>query len=101
LPDAGGSENTYGVEATSAFSRSLKKLVQKQPAVLGMYETMLRALRQDPANQSLRFDIKKLSGVAPGDGQWRIRGGNFRMRYDIDRRTVILHSINDRRDAYR
>ena len=91
----------FKIAATGAFSRTLKKLSKKHPEVVAVYETVLGVLQVDPLNQSLRHDIKKLSGVPAGDGQWRIRIGDYRLRYDVEGETVILWSINDRKDAYR
>jgi mRNA-degrading endonuclease RelE of RelBE toxin-antitoxin system len=65
-----------------------------------MFEELLYALRADPQNRSGRHKIKKLIDVKRGDGQWRIRSGVYRLRYDIDGQIVTLHSISHRRDAY-
>ena len=63
-----------------------------------MFEALLLVL--DPQNVSRRYDIKKLGGIDQGDGQWRIRSGVYRLRYDIEDHRVILHSINHRKEAY-
>lgn len=34
-------------------------------------------------------------------GQWRYRVGAYRVRYDIDGQTVILHIVRHRKDVYR
>jgi mRNA-degrading endonuclease RelE of RelBE toxin-antitoxin system len=57
-------------------------------------------LETDPLNTSRQYNIKKLVGVEPGDGAWRIRSGVYRLRYDVAGTTVTLHSINHRRNAY-
>jgi mRNA-degrading endonuclease RelE of RelBE toxin-antitoxin system len=45
--------------------------------------------------------IKKLEGVAPGDGQYRLRIQRFRFRYDIKDRLVTLAACSLRReDSY-
>ena len=38
--------------------------------------------------------------VEPGGGQWRIRSGIYRLRYDVVGRDVVLYSVNHRREAY-
>ena len=55
----------------------------------------------DPFNLSQAHNIKKLKDVAENDGQWRLRVGRYRIRYDIVGHTIVLHSIKHRRDAYR
>lgn len=44
--------------------------------------------------------IRKLAGVGQGEGQWRIRVGNYRLRYDIIGSDVVLYSFRHRRDVY-
>ncbi|MDP3711286.1 MAG: type II toxin-antitoxin system RelE/ParE family toxin [Mycobacteriales bacterium] len=41
--------------------------------------------------------------LAPFEGQWRARRGEYRVRYEIDdeRRTVRVLDIDHRRDVYR
>ena len=34
-------------------------------------------------------------------GQWRLRVGDYRIRYDIDGDKVVLHLVKHRRDIYR
>ena len=66
-----------------------------------MLEELISVLRVDPHNVTGKHKFKKLSGVAPGEGQWRIRFGDYRVRYDIADHEVVLHSFRDRKDAYR
>lgn len=44
--------------------------------------------------------IKKLAGLKPGEGQWRIRWREYRLRYDIFGSEVVLHSFRHRKEAY-
>jgi mRNA-degrading endonuclease RelE of RelBE toxin-antitoxin system len=85
---------------STAFDRSLKRLIKKNADVLEIFESLIPILETDPMNTSLRHHIKKLEGVAQGDGQWRIRSGVYRLRYDVVGDQVHLHSINHRREAY-
>jgi addiction module RelE/StbE family toxin len=87
--------------ATAGFSRSLKKLTAKHPELVDAYQKVLEVLLVDPSNLTRHHHIKKLTDVKAGDGQWRIRVGDYRLRYDIDGLNVVLRSINDRKDAYR
>jgi addiction module RelE/StbE family toxin len=88
----------FQIVATASFARLLKKLASKNPEVPEVYETMLEALQHDPLNLSRRHSIKKLTNIAVG--QWRIRAGVYRLRYDVEGNTVVLHSIGHRSNAY-
>ena len=88
----------FQIIATAGFSRSLKKLVNKNPEITEVYEAMLQVLQDDPLNLSRNHKIKKLTNIDAG--QWRIRAGVYRLRYDIHGNTVVLHSIKHRSDAY-
>jgi hypothetical protein len=69
------------------------------------FDRLLRAealtiLRTDPYNRSRQHDSLKLTGVSPGEGgQYRLRLGRFRFRYDIQRREVILYYCGLRREG--
>ena len=88
----------FQILATASFSRSLKKLATKNPEILEVYEAMLAVLQHDPFNHSRRHPIKKLTNIDVG--QWRIRAGVYRLRYDVSGDTVVLHAINHRSNAY-
>ncbi|MBI3961397.1 MAG: type II toxin-antitoxin system RelE/ParE family toxin [Deinococcus sp.] len=36
----------------------------------------------------------------PGAAQWRIRAGDYRLRYDIVGSDVVLYSFRHRKEAY-
>jgi mRNA-degrading endonuclease RelE of RelBE toxin-antitoxin system len=38
--------------------------------------------------------------LKPGEGQWRIRAGDYRLRYDIFGRDVVLYAVRHRTEAY-
>lgn len=90
----------YRVLLTAAFERSARRLIRKNPHIEDVIEEMATVLRRDPQNTTRRHQIKKLTNVEPGDGQWRIRSGVYRLRYDVEASDVILHSINHRSEAY-
>ena len=49
--------------------------------------------------EAAEHDIWKLTGYAHGEGgQYRLRRGRFRFRYDIERREVILYYCGLRRE---
>lgn len=47
------------------------------------FEQAIAILASDPYNKSGKYAIKKLVGVVAGDGQYRMRSGRFRLRYDV------------------
>ncbi len=59
----------FQIVVTSGFSRSLKKAAGKHPEIVGVYQTALEALEADPFNVTHRNHIKKLTGVAAGEGR--------------------------------
>lgn len=83
-----------------SFDASIRLLLQHDRRVKDILAALSDILRQDPYNLSRRHAIKKLSGVPFGSGRWRIRSGRYRLRYDIDRQTVLLYSFTHRKDAY-
>lgn len=80
----------FNVLLTRQFEKDLKKLpvnVQKQ---------LLLALKQlavDP------YYGNKLKGLKIGEWKWRI--GNYRIRYDIEGKNVVLHAVKHRKGIYR
>lgn len=78
----------------------MRKIVRRNSRLVEAIEDLVDILEQDPYNITHRHHIKKLLGVAQGKGQWRIRSGNYRMRYDIFGNEIVLYSIRDRKDAY-
>jgi addiction module RelE/StbE family toxin len=91
----------YQVLSTSRFARDYKALAKRNPQVISQVEAMVGILQQDPYNRSGRHRIKKLKSVKRGEGQWRIAVGDYRIRYDIFGKDVVLYSCKLRREAYR
>ena len=90
----------FRVVATPAFEREFRKLAKGNAALREAFDELLTILREDPYNYGGQHKIKKLIGLKPGEGQWRIRWRDYRMRYDIFREEVVLHSFRHRREAY-
>ena len=86
------------VFTTSHFDRELKKLVAYHPELPEHYRGIVAALKEDPYNRSRRYLIKKLQGVQVDGGQYRIRSGRFRFRYDIEGQFVYLKACSLRRE---
>ena len=55
-------------------------------------------LSEDPYGRTRRYHIKKLEGVASGEGQYRIALGRWRFRYDIAGLVVVLSYCGLRRE---
>jgi hypothetical protein len=93
----------FTVRTTGHFDRLARALRKQHPGVFTtQFEAALAILREDPYNRSGRHAIKKLQGVAQGEGQYRLRSSRWRFRYDISGTEVILRWCGLRReDTYR
>ena len=60
----------FAVSTTSRYDRLAKALQRRRPEFAGHQRSALEILSADPHNRSRRHNIKKLEGVAPGDGQY-------------------------------
>ncbi|HEV2728652.1 MAG TPA: type II toxin-antitoxin system RelE/ParE family toxin [Terriglobales bacterium] len=90
----------FRVLTTPTFEREFRKTSRRDPTLVLALEELLRILRQDPHNRTGEHKIKKLAGLKAGEGQWRIRWREYRLRYDIFGSEVVLHSFRHRKDAY-
>jgi mRNA-degrading endonuclease RelE of RelBE toxin-antitoxin system len=88
----------YQIFFTKSFERQSIKFFKKYPCYKSDFEKAITNLRNNPTNSS---KVKKLTNVAQGDGLWRYRMKQARLRYDIDDSEVILKSIDLRKDIYR
>ncbi len=93
---------SFSVRTTPHFDRLLKTLARRHPELVERYAEAREILRADPYNRTRSHHIKKLEGVQPGEGQYRLSSGRWRFRYDIYGREVILQYCGLRReDTYR
>ena len=84
----------FQVVTSPAFERSARRVTRRSPELAALLAELIGILETDPYNRTRRYDITKLTGVKPGNGQWRIRQGDYRLRYDISGREVVLyHSV--------
>jgi addiction module RelE/StbE family toxin len=90
----------FSVLTTPAFERDFRKVSKGNPILINALEELIAKLQEDPYNHTGRHKIKKLAGVKPGDGQWRVRWRDYRMRYDIHGKEVVLHAFRHRKEAY-
>jgi len=69
-----------------------------------VYQTLLEALElleSDPYNLEGRANVRKLVNVPAGEGQFRLRLGDYRLRYDVVGEEVVVHSMRRRDESYR
>jgi len=93
---------SFSVRTTAHFDRLMRRLSRRHADFADRYAEALAILRSDPYNRSRRHAIIKLEGVGPDDGQYRLRLGRWRFRYDIYRQDVVLKRCSLRReDTYR
>jgi len=90
----------FRVLSTPAFERNFRALAKQDTAVAGVLQELIHILSEDPHNRSGRHQIKKLTGLKEGEGQWRLRWRDYRLRYDVVGSDVLLHSFRHRKDAY-
>ena len=90
--------SSYQIRTTAHFDRLVKKLAPKHADLIERLEEAVETLSIDPSNKSHNNPIKKLQGVPAGEGQYRLRSGRFRFRYDISGNEVVLHYCGLRRE---
>ena len=90
----------FRVVTTPSFEREFRKLSSGNSKLLDALQELIGILSEDPHGRTGRHSIKKLAGLQPGEGQWRIRWREYRLRYDIFGREVVLHSFRHWKEAY-
>ena len=75
---------------TKTFLIDLRKI---PPSLRRRTEAAIQKLKKGP------FRGRKLGSVETG--QWRIRIGEYRVRYDVVGNDIVLHRIRHRKDIYR
>lgn len=91
---------SYRILVTSFFEKDVSRQGKKDRKIFEEIERLKKTLEADPYNLSRKFDIKKLKGIKPGEGQFRIRIKQYRLRYDIFDQDVVLYSFRHRKDIY-
>jgi mRNA-degrading endonuclease RelE of RelBE toxin-antitoxin system len=92
--------SSFRLVYTTACKRDIKFLIGRNQEIYLQFLKLHEVLREDPYNISRKFNITKLTDTPPGEGQWRIRAGKYRLRYDIFDQAVVLYSFSHRKDAY-
>lgn len=83
----------FTVQITPSFRRDLEAL----PAAA--QKRVLEALHLLEVNPFSSQKVKKLKGK--GIGQWRLEVWPYRVRYDVEGQSVVLHRVRHRKDIYR
>ena len=91
----------FTVLTSPHFERLAKAQLKRHREFAAVIDRAIRILQKDPYNQDRTQAIKKLAGPQI-EGQWRLRLGRWRFRYDIAGQTVQLKYCGLRReDTYR
>ena len=90
----------FRILSTPAFEREFRAIRKRDSSLVRALEELIEILGNDPNNRSGRHKIKKPAGLKRGEGQWRVRWRDYRLRYDIFGNEVVLHSFRHRKDAY-
>jgi hypothetical protein len=88
----------FVIRTTPRFERLARTLLKRHPEFRPLLNHAREILGADPYNRARVYHIKKLEGVQPGDGQYRLRLSRFRFRYDIAGAGVELVSCGLRRE---
>ncbi len=85
--------SAYRIEVSPAAARQLRKL---DPAARRRVQAAVELLAEEPRPAR----AKKLMG---GDGEWRVRTGDFRIVYEIKDHVllVLVLAVGHRREVYR
>jgi hypothetical protein len=89
---------TFTVHGTSRYERLSTKLHKAHLDFGSAENSAIAILSGDPYNRSRQHHIKKLEGIAVGDGQYRLSLGHWRFRYDIAGQVVLLSYCGLRRE---
>lgn len=88
----------FSVHTTPRYERLVRKLLKGHPELQALQDRVRGILRTDPYNRSRAHTIKKLEGVQQGEGQYRLKLGRWRFRYDIFGQEVWLFFCGLRRE---
>ena len=89
---------SFPIRNTPHFERMTQKLLKHHPELRALLDRVREILSSDPYNLTLSHPIKKLAGAAQGEGQFRLRLGRWRFRYDVQGGEVVLQYCGLRRE---
>lgn len=79
---------------TPQFTKDLKKIPK---SIITSADMVILTLRSNPTDPTL--DIKKLVNIK--SAMWRLRIGQYRLIYNFNKQSLILHRFRHRKDIYR
>ena len=92
----------FSAQSNSRYERLSTKLLEGHSDFQATETKAVAILSSDPYNRSRQHHITKLKDVPEGGGQYRLKLGLWRFRYDIDGQLVLLYYCGLRReDTYR
>ena len=88
----------FAVRTVPKYDRLSNKLRKGHRNFDAVEKSAATILAFDPHNRTRQHNIKKLEGIAPGEGQFRLSLGRWRFRYDLLGRIVLLVYCGLRRE---
>ena len=67
--------------------------------MLALVQDVFRRVPNEANDPTVRLSRSFVKGVAAGEGQYRLRSGRFRFRYDVDGLEVVLNGCGLRREG--
>ena len=89
---------TFSVHTDPHFERLAAPLRKHHRDFHQVFLYAVEILEMDPFNMTRKHAIKKLTDVRAGQGQYRLRLGRWRFRYDIYGQEVVLTYCGLRRE---
>jgi mRNA interferase RelE/StbE len=80
----------YRLDISDEALAQLRALPKEQRRRIGQ--------RLDALQHDLKGDVLKLAGHA---GKYRLRVGNYRILFTLEKDLIFVHQVKDRKDAYR
>jgi len=91
----------HRVLSSSTFEKEARRIYRRDPRMREALVEAVTLLESDPLNPDRRANIRKLANVPAGEGRYRLRIGEYRLRYDVIGSDVFLHSVRLRGQSYR
>ena len=83
----------FELKLTRRTARDLDRLRRSQPAVFEKVVAKIGSLAEDPkAGKPL---------VGPLKGKWSLRVGDYRIIYELGKSTLIVLTVNHRKEVYK
>jgi len=80
--------------------KALKELNRIQETLRRKIIKDIRELGRTFLTKSCRLDIKKLQGTTKKERSYRLRSGDFRVVFQVDKDTIWIARISHRDDVY-